>query len=150
MAIKSTPSNNNIDLTSIERTKFTINNDPARVVYLNLSDMGIATRLDEFQPKFVDILENVTKALSDDEDLKAVAVAIKEGDLKVRQLIDELFDAEVSSACAPEGTMFDLFNGSFRFEIIIENIANLYVANVDSEVKSLKKKTSKYTKKYHK
>ena len=38
----------------------------------------------------------------------------------MRELIDFIFQANVSSVCADDGTMADPLNGQFRFEHIIE------------------------------
>lgn len=144
----------NIDLSQTSRQRFSINNDPDRVIWLNLSDMGIATRLQEFNPKFFEILDKIQKvskdASDDEEGVNEVITVLTESDKEMRELMDKLFDADVSKACAPDGTMYDLFDGKFRFQIIIEALAQLYNENLDTELNALKKKADKYTKKYHK
>ena len=145
---------NNIDLSKTDRQRFSINNDPDRVVWLNLSDVGIAARFQEYNPKFFEILEKiekVSKETSDDEQgVDELISTLKQADIEMRELMDKLFDAEVSKACAPDGTMYDLFDGKFRFQIIIEALAQLYNDNLDTELNALKKKADKSTKKYHK
>ena len=50
-----------------------------------------------------------------------------------------------------DGSMYDLFNGKFRFEHIIEKLSDLYGNNMKDEFKAVnarvKKHTAKYTKK---
>ena len=71
-------------------------------------------------------------------------------DMEMRQLVDEIFDSNVSEVCAPSGSMFDPFNGTFRYEHIIDVLSKLYKNNLNSEFKKMsariRKKTSKYTK----
>ena len=145
---------NNIDLSMTNRQKFSINNDPNRVIYLNLSDMNIAVRLEKCYPELLKVLETIQKALAEvpdtDEGLSELTVILTDSDTKMRAIMDELFDAEVSKACAPEGTMYDLFNGSFRFQHILEALIKQYTVNLDNELATLKEKTNKYVKKYHK
>jgi predicted ATPase len=144
----------NIDLSRTERQRFSINNDPNRVIWLNLSDMNIAVRLETYYPQILEVLDTVQKNLSDvpdtDEGLSKLATALTDSDQKLRELIDKLFDAEVSKVCAPEGTMYDLYDGEFRFQHILAALIPLYTTNLDSEMEKMRKKTDKYVKKYHK
>lgn len=145
---------NNIDLSITERQRFSINNDPNRAVFLNISDAGIVARVKEGYPKLMAIVDKVQKAMSNDDDsdeaLDNLVKSLEVADKEMRELMDEIFDSKVSDACAPDGTMYDLFNGRFRFEIILESLVKLYTTNMDNEIDALKKKAEKYTKKYHK
>ena len=55
----------NIDLSRTDRQRFSINNDPNRVIWLNLSDMNIAVRLETYYPQILEVLDTVQKNLSD-------------------------------------------------------------------------------------
>lgn len=144
----------NIDLGFVERQKFSINNDPNRVIYLNLSDMNIAVRLETIYPQILTVLDKVQKNLTEipdtDEGLTQLSELLQESDKEMRDLMDKLFDAEVSSVCAPEGTMYDLYEGEFKFQRILSALIPLYTTNLDNEMEKMKKKTEKYVKKYHK
>ena len=78
---------------------------------------------------------------------------IQDIDDKMREEIDFIFDAPVSKVCADGGSMYDPFEGMFRFEHIIDALSKLYETNLNSEFSKMKRrvsaKTSKYTKKYH-
>lgn len=156
MEEKSTPITRNIDLSATSKTRFSINNDPDRVIFLNLSDMTILTRLADMEPRLKELLQqaqDIIAKIPDEEDVKTVAKfgeALIEIDKQMRGFMDDIFQAPVSQACAPEGTMYDLFNGSFRFEYIIEALLGLYTESITKEYQALKDKSSKYTTKYSK
>lgn len=144
-----------IDLSITDRQRFSINNDPNRVVWLNTSDIGIAKRFKDCNTRLFEELDRVQNALAqetkdDEEALDVLIDTLESADKEMRKIVDELFDADVSSQCAPDGTMYDLFNGQFRFQIIIESLTKLYTTNLDNEITALQKKADKYTKKYHK
>lgn len=138
------------------KTRFSVNDDPNRVIWLNLSDMNIISRLSEIEPKLQTLLSEAQakiESISEEDDIEAVVKlgdSLKEIDQKMRGFIDEIFGEGVSSACAPDGTMYDMFNGGFRFEYIIEALIGLYSENIGKEYKALKDRTSKYTTKYSK
>ena len=156
------PEITDVNLGFVEKKKFRINGDNDRVLELNVSDMNIASRLSEVYPKllaFVDDVKNQTnKALADtgddSEQLAEMAKFLTDIDAKMRELIDYVFDSNVSEVCAPTGNMFDPVNGEYRYEHIINVVANLYTNGLNKELDAIKKKaakhTSKYTKKYHK
>ena len=66
----------------------------------------------------------------------------------MRQLIDYIFNSNVSEVCAPDGTMYDPIDGQFRFEHIINCLVALYENNIDLEVKQISNRVRKYTDKY--
>lgn len=147
-----------IDLSATRKKRFRVNQgtNAESVLELNTSDMSIITRLEQLYPKLQKLAqESAVKQLdlSDSDDEKAVtkiSQALIKIDSQMRQLIDEIFDAPVSEVCAPSGSMFDPFNGEFRFEHIIDVISKLYENNINDEFKKMsekmKKRTSKYTK----
>lgn len=150
----------NINLEVTRKKKFRINGDPSTVLELNTSDMNIVTRLKTILPRLQELQKEATEkidsvAISDDtENLDTIADfadVLCQIDSEMRALIDELFDANVSEVCAPSGSMYDPFAGEFRYEHIIEVIANLYADNITSEFKKMEQrvnsKTAKYTKK---
>ena len=78
---------------------------------------------------------------------------MKSVDTDMRNLIDYLFDSNVSEVCAPFGSMYDPIDGIQRYEHIINALIPLYDETISTETKKVqarvKKHTSKYTKKYH-
>lgn len=148
-----------IDLTATRRKRFHVNRDAGNggILELNTSDMGIISRLEQLYPRLQKLsqeaaVQKLGQQETEDKDILAQTVeALNVIDAEMRNIIDEIFDSNVSEVCAPQGTMVDPFNGEFRFEHIINKISELYETNVNTEFKkmaaNIKKKTSKYTKK---
>lgn len=146
-----------IDLTATQRRKFRINGDNSRIIELNPSDLSIITRIDEADKKLqqcVKDLQSLASASTDtDEDIKNLGAQFKKVDKKMRDLIDYIFQSNVSDVCVPEGqgSMYDPFDGKYRYEHIIEALMNFFEHNIQNEYARMKTavatKTSKYTKK---
>ena len=148
-----------LDLSITKKQKFRIDGDMNRVIELDTADLSISGRLAETYPKLVEYVKDaqtqVDKIDEADEDaLAKFANMLTDIDTKMRGLIDYIFDSPVSNKVAPSGTMYDPFDGSFRFEIIIDRLIGLYSNNLNEQFDKMKKKvskhTDKYTKKYHK
>ena len=154
----------NIDLSVIRKKRFTINGDSSKVLELNTSDLNILARLKEAYPKLIDLANNAFKDLPDtldvtedynfaeDEATSEVIQKLKEADTNMRELVDYIFNSNVSELCASDGSMYDPISGKFRFEYIIETLVTLYETDVSKELNSLstrvRKHTDKYTNKY--
>lgn len=146
-----TPDINNdvvdIQIAGATRSRFRINGDNDSIIELNVSDIGAIFRLEETYPKLHEELKKVADLNPEDEGFNA---AMKEADKAMREQIDYIFDYPVSAVCAKHGTMYDPFEGSFRFEHIIDSLSRLYETNLNAEYKKMnariKKHTSKYTK----
>lgn len=145
-----------IDLSVTRKKRFRIDGDNNRYLELNTSDMGIITRLDNLYPKLQKLSQDAAvkqldkEEADNDKTISKISQALTKIDTEMRQIIDEIFDSNVSETCAPSGSMFDPFNGTFRFEHIIDVITKLYENNLNTEYKKMsarmKKRTSKYTK----
>lgn len=151
----------NIELSAIKKKRFCINGDKKKILELNTSDLNISSRLSSAYKRLTNYMEKVNKTLTEipddgeltDEQEELVRNRLAEIDAEMRNEIDFIFDAPVSDVCSDGGSMYDPFDGMFRFEHIIEAIAKLYENNLSSEFEKIRKrinvKTSKYTKKYH-
>jgi hypothetical protein len=151
-----------IDISAIKKRRFRINGDSSKIIELNVSDMNISQRLktsyDNLLHK-VEEVSNVLGELPDDESEatpeqeKLVEEKLREIDAEMKKEVDYIFQTSVSDVCCDGGSMYDPFNGMFRFEHIIEALIKLYDNNIDREFDKMRKrvntKTSKYTKKYH-
>ncbi len=148
-----------LDLSQTARKTIRFDGDNNRIVRINTSDMGIVKRFEEavkelqdLQGESVKILEN---SINDEEkdDMTALTefgTALADIDQKMRDLIDKIFDAPVSAAAAPDGTMYDPFNGSWRYEYIIECIMLHCADNLVAEFKKMEQQLKKHTQKYTK
>ena len=152
MEINSTAQTFDLDL-SFDQTKkkrIRIDEDDNRILFLDTSDLSVLIRLKEIYPKINELTTNVSsKKLDEDEATDdTISDALKDMDIELRSLIDYVFDANVSDTCAPNGTMFDMYNGQFRFEIIIEALTKLYSNNVTMEYRKMKSRVQRKVNKY--
>jgi hypothetical protein len=139
--------NINLDLTP--KTRVTIDGDESRFIELNTSDMGIIERMNNLSTRMNELSDKALELKTDDEvSTEQVANEIRVLDAEMRNIVDELFQASVSSVCVPNGTMFDMFNGDFMYERIITALVNLYVDNIGEETKKTLAKIHKHTNKY--
>ena len=146
-----------IDLSATAKRKFRINGDNKRLVELNPSDMTIINRIDTAEKKLkacADSLKELAELPTEtDDDIKALGAKFSKVDDEMRKLVDYIFQSNVSEVCIPkgQGSMYDPFNGKFRYEHIIEALLNFYQGNIQNEYKKMRAtvatKTSKYTKK---
>lgn len=146
-----------IEMPLIKKKRFRINGDSSKILELNTSDFTILNRVVSTKKKLDSLAEDATslseKELKDNtlEGLEKLNEKLKRIDEKMRALIDELFNAPVSAVCASDGSMYDVFDGQFRFELVMANIMKLYEDNISSEyakvVSRMEKHTSKYTNK---
>jgi len=151
-----------INLSAIKKKRFRINGDSSKILELNTSDLGISSRLSSAYERLTKNMEEVGEILSGlpddeseltDEKEEIIQEKLQEIDAKMKKEMDYIFDAPVSEICCDGGSMYDPFEGMFRFEHIIDALTKLYETNLNSEFSKMKRrvsaKTSKYTKKYH-
>lgn len=141
-----------IDLSATRRKVFRINGDNNKLIYLNTSDMGIFARLNEEYPKLKELSLQAQNLLSDgtEDDIGAIEqlAKLKDIDIELKKGVDYIFDSNVCEVCAPDGTLYDPFDGKFRFEHIIEVLIGLYEGNLASEFDKMTKRVNKHTEKY--
>lgn len=149
-----------LDLSVIVRKKFRFNKDDSRILELNTSDMNILARISETYPKLnalqqkaaklMDGLDNGERENPEDimNDVSVMAERLKAVDTEMRGLLDYMFDSNVSEITAPDGSMYDPFNGSFRFEYIITLLMKQFEDNLQSEFKKMERQLKKHTDKY--
>ena len=141
-----------LDLSVTRKRQFRFNKDDDRLIELNIADMSIIKRLSETYPKLQewltemqDISNQETNSVFDD--MESIGNALSKIDANMRDAIDYIFNAPVSKAAAPDGTMYDIFEGQFRFEYILELLLGYYENNMSDEFKKMQKHVKKYTNK---
>lgn len=143
-----------LDLSATRKKRIRINGDNNRILELNIADMNVIVRLKDNYPKLIKIANKVTKLQdkmegeSMEDEINKMGDAMKSMDTEMRELVDNIFNSNVCEVCAPDGSMYDLFNGKFRFEHIIEKVSELYGANMNSEFKAVRARINKHTGKY--
>ena len=161
MITKPTTVNNEIidlDLSVTKKKKFRFDHDDTRIIELNTSDMGIIGRISEAYPKLTALQDKASKmmeGLHDDDayledDLKLIGARLSEVDNEMRQIIDEIFNADVSAKAAPDGSMYDPFDGTYRFEHIITLLMSQYEKNLQDEYAKIERQVKSHTDKYTK
>ena len=155
----------NLDLSATKGTTIQVNGDPNSSFTLNLSDFGIYNRLKDGLKKLYDLFSNMKdemaeiaqnkdteveqgvepspedEAKAEENDQKLTKV-METMDSKMRNVVDYIFSAPVSDICAPDGYMFDLFEGQLRFEYIINALTKLYENNINAEFYKLKSRVN--------
>ena len=147
-----------LDLSVTKKKKFRFDHDDTRIIELNTSDMGIIGRISEAYPKLTALQDKASKmmeGLHDDDayledDLKLIGARLSEVDNEMRQIIDEIFSADVSAKAAPDGSMYDPFDGTYRFEHIITLLMSQYEKNLQDEYAKIERQVKSHTDKYTK
>lgn len=126
------------------RQKVRINGDDNAILEINLSDMHTLSRLEDNYPKLNACIEKV-KQLSDidttnDAGVQELTSKFKAIDDEMRTIVDDIFDANVCEVCVPTGSLYDPFEGQFRFEYLIDALSGLYETNLKSEFNKMKKR----------
>ena len=142
-----------IDLSATRKKRIRIDGDDSRIIELNTSDMDIIQRLNNLTSRINELGSKFANTKFDDElnereTTTELEKVFSELDIEMRVIVDELFQSKVADICAPDGTMWDMFNGYFRYEIIIEQLTNLYGENIQNETKKVMERLHKYTDKY--
>lgn len=149
-----------LDLSVTKKKKFRFDRDDNRVVEVNTSDMNLMQRVNVAYPKLQDLQHKaakLTEGIDIDETsseagaldgLATMAERLSAVDTEMRELMDYMFNAPVSQAAAPDGSMYDPFNGSFRYEHIIALMMQQYEDNLQSEFSKMEKQLKQHTDKY--
>lgn len=127
----------------LRKKSFAIDGDENRVIYLDPSDMGIINRIDVFGKQIDTIIEKLKDVPADQLGSRIVEV-----DVEMREAIDKIFDYEVCAVCVPSGTMFDVVDGKFKFEIVVQGLSNVYTNTISTEMKKINDRISSHTQKY--
>lgn len=152
-------SNNNIidiNISGLQRKRYRINGDDSKILELNPTDFNIVVRMNEAYPKLVECetriseLTDTTEKQDTVENLGTFADKLSELNSKMCELIDYIFDSNVSELCCDGGSMYDLIDGYMRYEVIIDNLVKLYENNLNAETKKIQRRVKKHTAKYTK
>ena len=130
-----------LDLSSIRKKRIRIDGDDNRILEINTSDLGVITRLNDSEQALKELSEQAQKIaeignLDEDDNFSKFAEELKSIDEKMRNIIDDIFQSNVSEVCGVDGSMFDPISGSTRWEIIVKAISSLYEDNISKEIES--------------
>lgn len=146
-----------INIGGIEKKRFRINGDDNKILELNTSDLNIASRFSEAYPALIECEKQVTElqesANEDTDELGSISMfseKLKSIDTKMKELMDFIFDSNVSEICAGNGSMYDPLDGYMRYEVIIDKLSDLYTDNLSKEMKKVQSRMKSHTAKYTK
>lgn len=168
MAEKKTIDNINLNVNT--RRKFTIDGDRDRVIYLDVNDLALVSRLADSVKRMEELkddweklnTESVAQSIENteendgemDESLLKEVTDFSEGfttvENKMRDIIDYVFDCEgLCQTVVGNSSVFSPTNGVYKFEQIIDVLSGLYEDSIEKEAKKINKqkvaqKTSKY------
>ncbi len=148
--------NNVIDISmkGVGKKKIRINGDDSLILMLNTSDFNVIQRLDESLPKLDNLEAEITKLgekSKEESDTAKFAAQIKRFDDQMKEIIDYIFDSNVSEVCAGNASMCDFVDGGFmRYEVIISALTTLYGDTIDKQAKAMQNRVKSHTAKYTK
>ena len=140
-----------IKIGGIQRKRYRINGDDSKIIELNPSDFNITVRLNEAYPKLAKCESRIAElnvSENNEDNLESFAKTLSELDNEMRELIDYIFDSQVSDICCDGGSMYDLIDGYMRYEVIVDNLVKLYEDNISKESKKIQKRIKSHTSKY--
>lgn len=140
----------NLDLSETARTKIWVNGDCNKVLELNLTDMGVLSRLQDSYAKLDDLTAEVKNLTSADITDEEITSTFKKIDQQMRDIVDGIFDYPVCDVCCDGGSMYDPVGGQLRFEYIIDRLSKLYETSLNEEFKRMQAKMKTHTDKYTK
>lgn len=123
---------------------YAVNGDESNVIRVNTRDFNIVTRYNEMTPMLDEIIEKYKQRKE-----KSGVDEIKDIDSRVRQIVDEVFNADVSShAFGNTHSLTVLDSGKFLVESFLEAFMPIIENDVNEANNSLKYKldTSKVEK----
>ena len=128
-----------------EKKRYRINGDNDKIIMLNVSDMTIISRMQTGLKELRDIATEISGTELQGDQLSEF---IRDCDEKMRDVLNVIFDYDVASVCAPDGTMVDPVDGQFMYEHIIENLSGLYENNLKEEYQKMQDRLKRHTDKY--
>lgn len=124
--------------------------DTNNIIYLNVSDMGLYGRLKVGYERLIKMMEEIAEIGSkiDELSVEESAKLLDEYDVKMRAEVDFIFGSPVADACCADGTMWDPYQGMFRFEHIIDALCGLYENNMSMEFMKLRSRVNSKVSQY--
>mgnify|MGYP006935956266 FL=1 len=142
-----------IDLNLVQKQQIRIDGDDNRIIELDTGDLTIINRLKEVYPRLnslgmkgfeIDDTGDETSEATMDNILSALNAIDKE----MRDIINYIFDADIADICLPTGAMYNMRNGEFTFEHILDKLFDLYAENVQKEFNQMSERMKQHTNKY--
>lgn len=141
------------DLSLNTRKTIRIDGDDNRIIKLNTADMGIIERIQQLSERMSELAKEFVSVkydenLDEKESTDELVNQINKIDGEMRSIIDDLFQSPICDVCVPDGTMFDIHNGEFMYEILIDRLLTLYADTIQDETQKVITRMRKHTDKY--
>ena len=138
---------------AIEKKKIRIDGDDNRIIELDTADLTILERLQKVYPRLnelgikgFDIDDSAED--STPESIGKLTDALKAIDKEMREIIDFIFDAKIADICVPTGALYNMHNGEFQFERILDALFGLYADDIQKEFGKMSDRMKAHTSKY--
>lgn len=138
---------------AVEKKRIRIDGDDSRIIELDTADLTILERLQKVYPRLnelgmkgFDIDDSVEDATP--ESIEKLTDALKAIDKEMREIIDFIFDAEIADICVPTGALYNMYNGEFQFERILDVLFKLYADDIQKEFGKMSDRMKAHTSKY--
>jgi len=138
------------------KKRFTINNDPNRVIEFQPSDINLYSRLVDAQKNITKIANDMPDDLkkgideNDDEVLERFAKLLSDLDKKVKEQIDFLFGSNVSDIVFESASSLSVVNGKFFVERFLEAVTPILDREITEVTQQSEKRINKHIGKYSK
>lgn len=142
-----------INLNVVEKQQIRINGDDNRVIELDTGDLTILNRLREVYPRLNELgIKGFEIDDTDDsttiEAVDNIITSLKGIDKEMRDIINYIFDGDIADTCLPTGAMYNMRNGEFVFELILDALFKLYSDNIQVEFDKMSDRMKRHTNKY--
>lgn len=145
-----------INIGGISKKRIRVNGDDNKILLLNTNDSSILERFTDGYSELMEWKDKYIKNMSElkeEADIsgiaywKQIAEVLKPIDSKMREILNYIFNADVSGIC--DGAMYDIVeSGKMRFETILETLIELYGDTIANNYKKMSERVSDLTKDY--
>lgn len=147
-----------IQIKGIGKKRIRVNGDNSKIITINPNDTKVLERLTTGYPKYMEWHNEYIKtlekkeAISDTSTLeywKEIAEVLSTIDNKLRELINYIFNVDISSVLDDDGSMCDVLEtGETRFDTILFEFLQFYGDNIANNFKKMKERSQSHTDKY--
>lgn len=130
------------------RTSIQIDDDPNRIIKLNLHDVNILGRVQESLPKITEALEKHKNADVDSKNMQDITMNLIDIDRTIRTQIDYIFDADVCKVILGNASTLSPVNGTMACIVILEKLMDLYKDSLTDEFSKLESQVQTNLSKY--
>lgn len=137
-----------------KRKEFAIDGDESRVISIDTSDIAIISRWREFETWALAATEGIEVPTEDQSEdtaaLRTFTDVFTGLDGEMRSHLNALFDADVCTPIAGNGSVMRPMNGVALWELILNAIIPLYEKDISKEIEKSRARMDKHLAKYAK